>query len=73
MLQTVVKAVSELFWISKAGKKLLKKKQAVYQKNVGDIVSVFHISENDLAELQVSGMSRLLMENIITTMLHTCI
>lgn len=72
MLQTVVKAVSELFWISKAGKKLLKKKEAVYQKNVGDIVSVFHISENDLAELQVSGMS-LLMENFITTMLHTCI
>lgn len=72
MLQTVVKAVSELFWISKAGKKLLKKKEAVYQKNVGDIVSVFHISENDLAELQVSGTS-LLMENFITTMLHTCI
>lgn len=72
MLQTMVKAVSELFWISKAGKKLLKKKEAVYQKNVADIVSVFHISENDLAELQVSGTS-LLMENFITTMLHTCI
>lgn len=72
MLQTVVKAVSELFWISKAGKKLLKKKEAVYQKNVADIVSVFHISENDLAELQVSGMS-LWMENFITTMLHTYI
>lgn len=72
MLQTMVKAVSELFWISKAGKKLLKKKEAVYQKNVADIVSVFHISENDLAELQVSGMS-LWMENFITTMLHTYI